>query len=208
MTGPTMRSTPVTGPATSTSNHPPTSAASYASTASIYPSTPAASYASTASTYPSTPATSYASTAPTYPSTPATSYASPASTPAASYAPTQASPPASTPSSTAAAAQTGDYVSAEQHRYVLTNFVRTSIQKYPFTIPTDSSSDSPYGFGFRIFRIRLGHCPSEGRGTAVPARRAGAADRTAPSTDSSARGFIILQPIRRGRACRRRKFRR
>lgn len=79
---------------------------------------------------------------------------------------------------------------------------------HPLTGPSDFS---PYGLGIRIrirIRIRLGHRASEGRGTAVPARRAGAADRTAPGTHSDARGFIVLQPIRRGRARRRRKLHR
>ena len=114
MTGPAVRSTPATGPATSTDGN--------------YASSPTASYASNpVTTYASNPATSYAST-------PATSYAT-ASTPAASYAAnyasSQASAPASAPVSTAAA--TGDYVSGEQYRYALTNFVRTSI-KNPITI--------------------------------------------------------------------------
>jgi hypothetical protein len=184
----------VTGPATSTQ-----------------PSTPAASYASTpATSYASTPATSYASTpATSYASTPAASYASTASTPAAtlaaSYASTQASTPASTPSSTAAASNTGDYVSGEQYRYALTNFVRKCNQKYHLTLPLTLL---PIPHMDSDVRIRLGHRTSEGRGTAVPARRAGTADRTAPSSHSNARGFIILQPIRRRRACRRRKLRR
>jgi hypothetical protein len=67
----------------------------------------------------------------THAPTPAASYASTASTPAAaiaaSYTSTQASTPASAPASTAAAAHTGDYVSGEQYRYALTNFVRISI---------------------------------------------------------------------------------
>jgi len=119
MTGPVMRSTAITGPAT----HSSTSDANY-------PSTPAASY-------PSNPATSYHSTAPT-----------PAATLAASYASAQASTPASTPASTAAATH-GDYVSGEQYRYALTNFVRTFYPKYIITFPLisllishmDSNSD-------------------------------------------------------------------
>lgn len=106
MTGPVMRTTVITGPAT----HSSTSDANYAST----------------------PAASYPSTAPT-----------PAATLAASYASAQASTPASTPSSAAAA---GDYVSGEQYRYALTNFVRTFYPKYIITFPLISPSYFPYGF--------------------------------------------------------------
>jgi hypothetical protein len=116
MTGPAMRSTPVTGPATSPHASSPT--ASYAPTTS----TPAAAFAASYSQ-------GHTST----------------------QASTTSSAPASTAAAAAAAAHTGDYVSGEQYRYALTNFVRTPIQKYPhFHPPTDwpTFRFSPYGPGF------------------------------------------------------------
>ena len=79
-------------------------------------------------------------------SNPTTSYAPTTSTPAAAfaasytqdYASTQASTTTSAPSSSsssAAATHTGDYVSGEQYRYALTNFVRTNIQSQNITFP-------------------------------------------------------------------------
>jgi hypothetical protein len=72
-------------------------------------------------------------------------------TPAASYAANYASPEASTastPASTPAASYTGDYISGEQYRYALTNFVRTSIQNISFTFPLTFLPIPPYGFVF------------------------------------------------------------
>jgi hypothetical protein len=68
-------------------------------------------------------------------SNPTASYAPTTSTPAAAFAasytqgytPTQTSTPASAPAPAHTAAHTSDYVSGEQYRYALTNFVRTSI---------------------------------------------------------------------------------
>ncbi|KAI0277297.1 hypothetical protein BGY98DRAFT_631609 [Russula aff. rugulosa BPL654] len=96
MTGPAMRSAPVTGPATSSDGN--------------YVSAPGASYAA------ARPVVNYTSTA----STPAATYAA---TYASAQASTRASVPTST--STAAAAthtHTNDFVSGEQYRYALTNF--------------------------------------------------------------------------------------
>jgi hypothetical protein len=143
MTGPAMRSAPVTGPATSSSdgNYVLTPAASYASTP--------ASTSHAATNYASTPATSYASTAPT----PAASYA-------ANYASTQASTPASPPAGAAGVAHAGDYVSGEQYRYALTNFVRTNIyHQNHHHISADSNwpSDSPFGSGLARDSLRPLH---------------------------------------------------
>jgi hypothetical protein len=93
----------VTGPATSSDGN--------------YVSAPGASYAA------ARPVVNYTSTA----STPAATYA-------ATYASAQASTRASVPTSTSTAAaathtHTNDFVSGEQYRYALTNFVRTNI--YP-----------------------------------------------------------------------------
>ena len=129
MTGPAMRSTPATGPPTST----------HASDGN-YGSAPTANYGSAPASYGSTPAASYASNpAASYGSTPTASYATTASTPAAalaaSYASTHASTPSSTSASSAAASHTGDYVSGEQYRYALTNFVRTHLSKISLHFP-------------------------------------------------------------------------
>src|SRR6266849_736753 len=121
MTGPAMRSTPVTGPGSASDTS--------------YVSTPAASYASTAST-------------------PATSYAPSPSTPAASYAASYASPHASTPAGAGAVLHTDDYVSGEQYRYALTNFVRTSIKEiYPLTFLPIPHVDA-YSYSLRPSHIR------------------------------------------------------
>ena len=99
--------------------------------------------------YVSNPAPSYVSNTPSYDPT--------ASSPAANYAANYVSPQASPPAG-AAAPHPDDYVSGEQYRYALTNFVRTSVQNHIIYISTDFPSDTPYGIVFVfVFAQAIAH---------------------------------------------------